>query len=647
VSDLLSLPPSELEALIRRHRELYYNGTPEILDAEFDALIERLVDVCPDSEVLAEVGASAEGIEKRKHRIPMGSLVKKRISELEKDWVELSKVGLIAQEKLDGISIDLEYTNGQFVAAITRGDGIEGEVVTHNANWRNMRHNLPESFTGALRGEIILTKLHFEKHFKQRGFANPRNTVSGTVRRKEDPSNLNQYFRVAYFDIVDFTNPERFATETAKMQYINQVFHLEPVSTVYDIVAGDLRRVFDQYTACRNGLGYEIDGLVVKVDDTRLQRQFGCMNNRPRWAFAVKFPNQGAWTELLGVDWQLGVGGRLTPVARLKPVPVGGVTVSNATLHHFDYIKALGHVQPGDQVFVERAGDVIPQITERKATGRSLRGVLRPPENCPRCRLTTRKVGKFYVCANLACPGKVYGDVYKWVKEAEIDALGDTWIKVLTESGLVRTPGDLYRLKKDQLTELERMGNVLAQKILSNIHKARTPPLANYLAGLNIQGFSRSRAQKLVDAGFIDIAAFMAATKKQFEFVTGFGETMAHVVYEGLRRKSEIVVDLGKAGVRHQAVDTKPSEGILAGKSFCFTGAIQRVNPATSSRWTRSQMQGFVKREGGTVRSSVTQGLDYLVLADPDSQSSKARKARTQEVAILGEDEFFDMVGVQ
>lgn len=646
MSNLLSLPPSELEALIRRHRELYYNGTPEILDGEFDMLIERLVAICPESEVLAEIGAAAEGIEKRKHRIPMGSLEKKRVAELAKDWVELSQVGLIVQEKLDGISIDLEYTKGRLMAAITRGDGIEGEVVTHNARWRNMRLSLPEFFTGALRGEITLSKLSFEKHFKARGFANPRNTVSGTVRRKDDPAKLNQFFRVDYFDVVDFIKPERFATETEKMQFIKQVFALEPVSTVYDIVAGDLQRVYDQYAACRAGLDHEIDGLVVKVNDTALQRQFGCMNNRPRWAFAIKFPNQGVRTQLLGVDWQLGVGGRLTPVARLQPVQIGGVTVSNATLHHYEYIQSLG-VQLGDDVFVERAGDVIPQITSATPVLSQIMGDIKPPEKCPRCSRGTRKVGKFYTCANLACPGKIYGDVYKWVKEAEIDALGDTWIKVLTESGMVKTPGDLYRLRKDDLIELERMGNVLAQKILSNIHKARALPLANYLAGLNIQGFSRSRAQSLVDAGYHDISALMSASKADFEEVPGFGETMAHVVYEGLRRKSEIVVDLGKAGVLHQSVDTKSPEGTLAGKSFCFTGAIQRINPATSSRWTRSQMQGFVKREGGTVRSSVTQGLDYLVLADPDSQSSKARKARTQEVALLGEDEFFDMVGVQ
>jgi DNA ligase (NAD+) len=624
---------------------LYYAGTPEIPDAEFDMLVERLSDVCPDSEVLAEVGAPVDGVEKRRHRIPMGSLEKKKVAELEKDWTELSQIGLIIQEKLDGISIDLEYENGQLTAAITRGDGIEGEVVTHNARWINALGALPDYFTGALRGEIVLTHAAFEEHFKERGFANPRNTVSGTVRRKEDPDHLNRFFRVEYFDVVDFTDPNRFKTETEKMQFINQALHTVPVATVYNVTAKDLRRVYDEYSACRDKLDYEIDGLVVKIDDTELQRQFGCINNRPRWAFAIKFPNQGARTQLLGVDWQLGVGGRLTPVARLQPVQIGGVTVSNATLHHYDYVQSLG-VQLGDDVFVERAGDVIPQITSATPVLSQIMGEIEPPAVCPRCGAKTRKIGKFYTCPNLTCPGKVYGDVIRWVREAEIDDLGDTWVKVLTESGLVKTPGDLYRLKKDQLTGLDRMGAVLAQKILNNVHKARELPLANYLAGLNIQSFSRSRAQALIDAGYHDISALMAASKADFGVVPGFGETMAHIVYEGLRRKVEIVVDLGKAGVRHQAVDTKPVEGNLAGKSFCFTGAIQRLNPATSTRWTRSQMQGLVKREGGTVRSSVVSGLTYLIMADPESTSSKAKKARTQGVAILSEDEFFDMVGI-
>lgn len=645
MTDLLNLPASELEALIRHHRTLYYDGKPEISDAEFDALVDRLQDICPDSEVLVQVGAPiVDGIEKRKHRIPMGSLNKKTAPELCVLWKELEAFSLIAQEKLDGISIDLEYHDGQLVAAITRGDGIEGEVVTHNAYWQNVAPQLP-GFTGALRGEIICPTFTFEIVFAKRNFANPRNTVSGIVRRKEDPERLNECLKVLYYDVVDFVEPERFESETAKMQHITYQLKLETVPCVYGLPLSELRETFKTYTEARDNLPYEIDGLVIKIDCTDTQRQMGSMHNRPRWAYAVKFPNLGAWTKLIDVDWQLGVGGRLTPVARLEAVRIGGVVVKNATLHHSDYIEKLGLASPAE-VFVERAGDVIPQVTDCRVPNVTL-GKYAAPALCPRCSQKTSKDGKFYVCRNLACPGKVYGDVYKWVKEAEIDDLGDTWIKVLTEAGMVKEPADLYRLTSEQLCTLERMGKVLAQKILSNIHKAREIPLANYLAGLNIQGFSRTRAQALVDAGWTDIAMLLSGTKEQFEQVPGFGKIIAHVVYEGLNRKRMQIVELGKAGVRHLPVDAAPAEGALAGKSFCFTGAIQRTNPSTGSRWTRSQMQGLVKREGGVVKNSVSQGLDFLVMADPESKSTKAQKARSLGIAILAEDAFFDMVKAQ
>lgn len=644
MSDLLQLPPSEIEALITHYRESYYNGIPEISDAEFDALVDRLTDICPDSEVLTHVGAPGMGT-KGRHRIPMGSLEKATVFEIENAWRDHNPI-LLVQDKLDGISIALEYDAGRLVAAVTRGDGIEGEVVTHNAIWQNVKPQLPYGFTGALRGEIILPKSVFKTHFANKGFANPRNTVSGTVRRKDDPEKLNAHFCVRYFDAVDYSDSGRFRTETEMMQFLVYEFELETVEACYGVTLSHLETVFAQNATRRDGLDYEVDGVVVKIDDHGLQRMLGALHNRPRWAYALKFANQGAWTVLNGIDWQLGVGGRLTPVARLNPVQVGGVMVSNATLHHYEYAHALG-AQPGDQVFVERAGDVIPHVTQARQRGDVLRGRVTPPGQCPSCGDAPRLHGKFYICHNMACPGKVYGAVYKWVKETEIDEIGDVWIKVFTESGLVKSPADLYRLTIDQLLKLPRMGEVLAQKILSNIHKRREVSLANYLAGLNIQGFSRTRAQTLINSGLVDIADFLGAEKDRIKKVPGLGDTLAHIIYQGLREKAALVVDLGKAGVRHLPVDAKPAEGPLAGKVFCFTGAIQRMNSATKQRWTRPQMEGLVKQRGGTVRSSVTRDVTFLVMVDPNSTSTKAKAARQQSVTILSEDAFFDLVGAK
>lgn len=635
----------ELEAAIRHHRNVYYNGRPQISDADFDTLVEALKKLAPDSPVLSEVGAPVVE-NKRDHTIPMGSLDKVK----EEDFLKWAadKGLLIAQEKYDGISIDLEYDRGQLVAAITRGDGITGEVVTPNAIWQNVQLTLPEQFTGALRGEVVLFKSTFDQYFASEGFANPRNTVAGLVRRRGAGSNLNGHFHVRYFDVVDSLDHERFASETEKMQFIYYTLDLETAYTEYGLDGDAVMALFQGYSAKRPDLDYEIDGLVLKVDDAKLQKQLGSTQNRPRWACALKFENQGAWTTLKAIDWQLGVGGRLTPVARLEGVQVAGVTVQNATLHHIDYIKSLGNfLQPGDRVYVERAGDVIPQVVKREATGQSLRGFPEVPKVCMVCESPTTMDGKFCICPNEWCAGKVYGGVYRWVKEVEIDGLAESWIKAFIAADLVTGPADLYKLTRDQLVSLDRMGETLAEKFLTMIQRRRNPPLAHYIAGLNIQSFSRSRAQLLIDAGYTTLQSMIEATVEGLQEVGGIGPQMAQQIVAGIVEKLPIISALAAVNVVPQDGEAKLTEGMLVGKSFCFTGGVKRQNPATSKKWTRPQMQALVKQHGGDVKSNVSAGLTYLVMADPESTSAKARKAHSLSIELMGEDAFFELVGVE
>jgi DNA ligase (NAD+) len=628
--------PEELEKAIRFHRQKYYNGEPIISDADFDNLVEALRLLKPDS---GDAG-------KRQHTIPMGSLDKIKEEDFLK-WAESLGCALIAQEKYDGISIALEYDRGQLIAAITRGDGFIGEVVTHNAIWQNVKLTLPEQFTGTLRGEIVLNKSDFARYFSDAGFANPRNTVSGLVRRKTE-GELNGHFRVKYFDVVDHLNHECFPTETEKMQFLYYTLDLETAFTEYNLTPDQALTVFQDYTAKRETLDYEIDGLVIKADDCQIQKRLGSTNNRPKWAAALKFKSQGAWTTLRDVDWQLGVGGRLTPVARLQPVEVAGVMIQNATLHHHEYIKSLGgYLQPGDDVFVKRAGDVIPQITERRSTPQSYRGVLQPPKVCPVCNSPTSIDGKFIICQNEWCAGKTYGGIYRWVKEVEIDGLAQSWIETFIEAELVKQPADLYRLTVEQLATLDRMGVTLATKFVSMIQSRRTPPLVHYIAGLNIQQFSRSRVQTLIDAGFTTLQSFIEATVEQLQNVSGIGPQLAEVIVAGMKEKLPVISALAAANVVPTDGTVKLAEGILVGKSFCFTGAVKRINTATTKKWTRAQMQGLVKQNGGDVKSNVSNGLTYLVIADPDSTSAKAKKARSLGITLLSEDEFFEMVSVE
>jgi DNA ligase (NAD+) len=651
-----------LEAEIRRHRRLYYNETPEISDAEFDLLVEELERLDPQNAVLTEVGApvdlAAAGLPTKAHKIPMGSLDKVPEDRLEV-WAEKAGPLFLVQEKYDGISLEVEYQGGRMVDAITRGDGLVGEVVTHNAvHFQNLRRRLETPFAGSVRGEVILRRSVFEAHFAGRDFANPRNTVSGTVRKKHGDRSLNRHFELYFYDVV--SQDHEFETEHEKMLFLRDELGLAIAVSYFDCAFADVRRIYREYLGLESGeqlggqagsatslprgkrhtLDYEIDGLVVRADSIARQRELGSLHNRPRFAIAYKFPSEGKETTLLAVDWSLGIGSRVTPVARLEPVAVSGVTVSNATLHNADTIAASG-MRIGDRVLIERRGDVIPQVV-RVVESRG--GPLpEPPRDCPSCGAELLKDGKVLVCSNRECPGKSYGDMFKWVQELEIDSLGEKWVRILVERGLVTDPADLYALRVEDLVPLERMGETLAAKIVRNIDATRSPPLERFIAGLNIPGFSRQRARVLIENGIQSLEQLLGLAKDQIAAVKGFGEVLAAAVVRGLELRRTRIERLLAAGVRPQAAKTPavgPS-GPLGGKSFCFTGAIQRADEKTGQRLTRKDLENLVVEHGGRVLSDVSSQLDFLVMADPSSSSSKAQKARKLGTRILSEEEFF------
>jgi len=643
---------------IRRHRELYYNGAPEITDLEFDALEEALRRLDPEHPALSEVGArpgpggesgidlSAAGLPTKRHKIPMGSLDKITEDRIHA-WAEKAGPLFLVQEKLDGISLEIEYEKGNMGDAITRGDGIVGEVVTHNAvHFQNVRRQLQGSFTGSVRGEVIVRKSVFEKHFAGEDFANPRNTVSGTVRKKHGDRSLNRHFEVHFYDAV--AENRRFSTEREKMEFLRDELGLRLAVSYFDQGIDGVRAIYDEYlgqedkAGKRLDLDYEIDGLVVRADSVERQEELGSLHNRPRFAMAYKFPSAGQATVLRGVDWSLGIGGRVTPVARLEPVGVGGVTVSNATLHNADYVEALG-VRNGDLVLVERKGDVIPQVVRVLEARGGEKPV--PPRECPTCGEKLQVTGKHLRCPNKKCPGKSYGDLMRWISEMEIDSLGEKWVEILIQQGLVSDPVDLYSLSVERLVPLERMGETLASKIVKNIQDSLRPALDRFIAALNIPEFSRQRVQVLIQAGYDTLGKLQAATVESLRAVKGFGDILAEKAVKGLESRSGRIARLLEAGVEiHAPAPKLKAAGPLAGKTFCFTGAIRRTDPGTGKAYTRKQMEDLVTRNGGRALSDVTSDLDYLVMADPKSSSSKAEKARKLGTMILSEDAFFEMM---
>ena len=646
----------ELEDHIRHHRELYYNQQPEISDEEFDTLVDELQDLASDSPVLAEVGAPVStsspggaGLPTKAHKIPMGSLDKVPEDRLD-PWAEKAGPTFLVQEKLDGISLELEYDQGKLVDAITRGDGFVGEVVTHNAvTFKNVAKQLPASFTGSLRGEVILRLSVFQKYFEKNGFQNPRNTVSGTVRKKHGDRSLNRHFEIHFFDVVG--EELHFETEKEKMTFIGGELGLHLATTYYDQDMDGVRAIFRDYAGDsaegvagkRQTLDYEIDGLVLRCDSIAKQRELGVVSNRPRYATAYKFVSEGQVTTLSDVDWSLGLGGRLTPVARLEPVRIAGVTVSNATLHNLDYLIELG-LRIGDRVLVERKGDVIPQVVQ---VVKSTKGPTpKPPKSCPVCGQALLVEQKFVRCMNETCGGRIYGDIKKWIDEMDIDSIGEKWIQILIDQELIAAPQDLYRLAVDDLLPLERMGKTLADKIVRNIAHSRRPALDRFVAALNIAEFSRSRAQMLIEDGQDTLEKLFELSAEDIVEVKGFAQTLAEKVYEGLASRRKRIDALLDAGIEIEPPSERPAgnesdaSGPLAGKSYCFTGAVQTMNEATGKRWTRKELQEIVRAHGGKVASDVSQGLDFLVMADPNSTSSKAKKARSHGTAILSEEDF-------
>ena len=639
-----------LEEDIRRHRRLYYNKQPELSDAEFDELIDKLKELDPHSEALAEVGAPIDldqvGLPTKEHRIPMGSLDKVTEEKLEL-WVEKAGPLFLIQEKLDGISLALEYQEGRLVDAITRGDGFTGEVVSHNAvHFSNISTELPSPFTGSVRGEVILRLSTFEKHFKEKDFANPRNTVSGTVRKKHGDRSLNKYFELFFYDVL--SADREFESEKEKMSCLSDELGLAVAASYFDQTMEGLLEIYDRYegdgeaNGKRFELDYEIDGLVVRSDSIALQRELGSRQNRPRYAMAYKFPSSGSATKLLAVDWSLGLGSRLTPVARLEPVRIAGVTVSNATLHNIDAIAELD-LRIGDTVFVERRGDVIPKVIRVLESSGGEKPA--PPRTCPSCETLLAMDGKYLVCPSDECPGKTYGDILKWINSLEIDSLGEKWVGTLIEARLLEDPADLYALSSESLVPLERMGDTLAAKIIQNIEETRNPPLERFIAALNITGFSRQRARMLIDEGIVTLEQLLAMTSGEIAAVKGFADISADGIVAGLQKRAELIKKLKRLGVEpRKGEPAEEIDGVLNEKTFCFTGAIKRINPRTEKRFTRKQLQGLVKANGGRSLKDVTSKLDHLVLANPDSKSAKARKARDLDVNILSEEEFFALL---
>lgn len=622
----------ELEGLIQQARHAYYNtGNSTVSDEVYDAWVDELSALKLDSAAVTQVGAApVSEWAKVGHTIPMGSLSKINTLEELTSWVMStgsSKFApLLVTEKLDGISIAVDYVNGAFSRAATRGDGATGEDISVNvARMQGVPGRLPTSFTGTLRGEIVLTRSAHVEHFPQ--YANPRNAASGIAKRYDGQG--CEYLTILFYQVAD---GEDFDSEGDQFTWLVAQGLKVPNWYVTAMTPGvrtphDLWLEYQQFK--RAELDYEIDGLVVRVNDLANQIALGEVDNRPKGAVAFKFAPMTRESTLRRIDWQVGGSGRITPVAVFDPVRVLGAEIQNASLYNVAYINTLG-VDVGATILIARAQDVIPRVAAvRKATGT----VAAPPLTCPCCDGPTQMDGEYLICPNsMECPAQAVGRIKRYISVLDVKEWGETLIEKIVDRGLVGDVGDLYRLSEGQLADVDRMGPKSAAKVIKTLWAKRKVPLETLLGALSIPLCGPSVIRLAMDAGFGTVEKLGAATVEQLVTVEGIGPVRARNIHDWLEHHKWLIDKLLLLGVEIEA----RQHGALSGMSVCFTGS--SVRP-------RAELERLVKQAGGDVKTSVGKKLTYLVMADPNSASAKAQAARKNGTKCVSEGQLLEMIG--
>jgi len=646
---------------IRYHEYRYYVlNDPEISDAKFDELMRQLQEleqqhpelITPDSPTQRVGGKPAEEFAKVRHSAPMLSLDNTysvdELRDFDRRVRELSgreRVAYVAELKLDGLSMALTYEEGVLMRGLTRGDGITGEDVTQNVKTiRSVPLKIdskklevigrPRKFE--VRGEVIMTRKAFREANEQREkngeplFANPRNAAAGTIRQL-DPRivasrNLDMFI---YYLLVSGRPPLK--TQWEVLGALKQMgFKVNPYSHLVKSF-DELIAYIQEMEHVREKLEYEIDGVVVKVNEIALWEELGMTAKSPRWAIAYKYPAQQETTVVKDIRVQVGRTGTLTPVADLEPVNIGGVTVSHATLHNMDEIDRLG-VRIGDTVLVQRAGEVIPQVlkvTKHAPDGREFR----MPKHCPVCGGdVVRDEGEVaYRCVNSACPAQLKESLLHFAsrRAMNINGLGESLVDQLVDQGLVHDVADLYSLTEEQLMSLERMGAKSAQNLLSEIEKSKSNELARVIYAIGIRFVGERTAQLLADH-FGSLDRLERATAEELYEVEEIGPKVAQSIVEFFREKRnrDVIEKLRKAGLQFEQKKRKKG-GPLEGRQFVLTGTLPNLSREEATR--------MIEEAGGRVTGSVSRKTDYVVVgADPGSKLDKARSLGVRTIDETG-----------
>ncbi len=657
------------EALHHHNYRYFVLNDPEIEDAEYDRLMRELIEleerypelVVPDSPTQRIGAAPLDAFATVRHRVPMMSLANAfGREELEafdarvRRALEVDRVTYVAELKIDGVAVSLTYDNGVFVRGATRGDGEVGEDVTQNLRTVDsvpLRLRMPLS--GEVRGEVFMTKEGFSRLNERRAaegsplFANPRNASAGSLRQldpkvtAERPLDVFCYgFSPADDTALDSQLSSQLDSHYAMLELLREMgLKVNPHAEKCDGIEQAIEYC-ERWASERPELPYEIDGVVIKVDDRRVYDLLGTTAKSPRWAIAYKFPAEEATTEVLDIQVNVGRTGAVTPMAILSPVRVAGTTVSRATLHNEEYIRQKD-IRIGDTVIIHKAGDIIPEVVrvvESKRTGNER--IFEMPTECPTCGgAVVRPEGEAVArCINSACPAQVVEGIVHFASRnaMDIEGLGPSIATALVEKGLVKKVSDLYQLKREEIASLERMGEKSADNLVRAIDASKSRGMARALYALGIRHVGQGTAEALA-SHFGSVRELAAAGVEQLTEVPDVGEVVARSVVDYFAEPANraLIDELERFGVDLTSGRTESQgERPLEGKRFVFTG--------TLSQLSRSEAEAMVKRLGAATSGSVSKNTDFVVVGE--SPGSKADKARSLGVEIMDEQAFLEFI---
>jgi len=648
---------AELRGLLNRYLyEYHVLDDPSVSDAEYDRLYDELVALeeadpellTPDSPTHRVGAPASDRFQKVRHLEAMGSLEKVTTDEALAKWADDVRkrlggdedVAWVIEPKIDGLAVNLTYEDGVFVRGATRGDGVQGEDVTPNLRTvkaipLRMHGDGPPAVV-EVRGEVYLPLSGFRElnerlaGTNQKLAPNPRNAAAGSLRQKNSAITADRPLSTWIYGTGHREGVE-FETQFGMLEWLRERgFRTNPYAERLESIE-DVAEACRAWETRRVELDYEIDGIVIKVDSLDQQRRLGALHSRPRWARAFKWAPMTATTRLLKIHIRVGRTGALNPWAVMEPVEVGGVTVTRATLHNEEDINRK-QIREGDDVIVQRAGDVIPQIVGPAGPHRSGTKKFRMPKQCPLCGTDVIKPeGEvMHRCPNRACPSRGLETLINWTGIADIDGVGEQTIRILWDKGLVRSLPDLYRLTKEQLLELEGFAEISATAAIEAVQRSRQVPFSRVLLGLNIPGVGWVLAQNLA-RHFGDVDRLTAAAQEEVAEVDGYGPDRAEIVVEWFadEQNRALVQELRGLGLRFEVgEEDRPAEGPLTGSTYVVTGTLESMS--------REEATAALEAKGAKVTGSVSKKTTGLVVGE-EPGASKLTKAQREGVPLLTE----------